>query len=66
MSIETRLLEAFRALSPEQQIEVLGFAELLKSRNTGVPGERPCGLCKGQFTVPDDFDAPLDPSEFFI
>jgi hypothetical protein len=20
---------------------------------------RPCGLCKGEFTVPDDFNAPL-------
>jgi antitoxin (DNA-binding transcriptional repressor) of toxin-antitoxin stability system len=23
------------------------------------PGPRPFGLCKGAFTVPDDFDAPL-------
>jgi antitoxin (DNA-binding transcriptional repressor) of toxin-antitoxin stability system len=23
------------------------------------PGPRPYGLCKGAFTVPDDFDAPL-------
>ena len=23
------------------------------------PGPRPFGLCKGAFTVPDDFDSPL-------
>ena len=23
------------------------------------PGPRPFGLCAGEFTVPDDFDAPL-------
>jgi antitoxin (DNA-binding transcriptional repressor) of toxin-antitoxin stability system len=23
------------------------------------PTPRPCGLCAGAFTVPDDFDAPL-------
>ena len=24
-----------------------------------VDGKRPCGLARGEFTVPDDFDAPL-------
>lgn len=24
-----------------------------------LPGPRPFGLCAGEFTVPDDFDAPL-------
>jgi hypothetical protein len=66
MSVETRLLEAFRALSPEKQIEVLDFAEFLKRRKPEVQTDRPSGLCKGQFTVPDDFDDPLDPSEFPI
>ena len=26
---------------------------------TPLPHARPCGLAKGQFTVPDDFNAPL-------
>ena len=26
---------------------------------TAPPGPRPFGLCVGEFTVPDDFDAPL-------
>jgi antitoxin (DNA-binding transcriptional repressor) of toxin-antitoxin stability system len=29
------------------------------------PGPRPFGLCAGEFTVPDDFDAPLSLVEGF-
>lgn len=66
MSVETRLLEVFRELSPEEQTEVLDFAEFLTRRKAAAQTDRPIGLCKGQFTVPDDFDDPLDPSEFPI
>jgi antitoxin (DNA-binding transcriptional repressor) of toxin-antitoxin stability system len=31
----------------------------LKSVATGTRQSRPSGLCKGEFRVPDDFDAPL-------
>jgi antitoxin (DNA-binding transcriptional repressor) of toxin-antitoxin stability system len=31
----------------------------MKPVKTGVEGLRPFGLCAGEFTVPEDFDAPL-------
>lgn len=34
------------------------IAELKPITNSKKP-PRPFGLCKGEFTVPDDFDAPL-------
>ena len=30
--------------------------------DTNAPPRRPFGLCAGEFTVPDDFDAPLPES----
>ena len=59
MSIETQILETIRALPLKKQAEVLDFAEFLKNRETEATDLRPSGLCKGQFTVPDDFDDPL-------
>lgn len=35
------------------------IAELHPIPNTVTPKKRPYGLAAGQFTVPDDFDAPL-------
>ena len=37
MTIEEQILETLRALPPEQQAEVLDFAELLRLRVTPVP-----------------------------
>ena len=34
------------------------LAEVMPLRATAT-GLRPVGLCKGEFSVPDDFDAPL-------
>lgn len=59
MSIETQILETIRALPPEKKAAVLDFAEFLKNREAELADSRPSGLCKGQFTVPDDFDDPL-------
>ncbi|MFP4079716.1 MAG: DUF2281 domain-containing protein [Ectothiorhodospira sp.] len=59
MRIESRVLDSIRALPPEQQKEVLDFIEFIRSRMPISAKERPMGLCKGEFTVPDDFDAPL-------
>lgn len=62
MSIETQLLDALRTLPPERQAEALDFVEFLKQRSASAPGPRPACLCQGEFTVPDDFDAPLPES----
>ena len=59
MNIETQLLESMRSLSPERQAEVLDFAEFIRQRSARLDGPRPVGLCRGEFVVPDDFDAPL-------
>ena len=34
-------------------------AELRPVATKSAPERRPFGLCAGEFTVPDDFDAPL-------
>ena len=34
-------------------------AELRPVSKESAPQRRPFGLCAGEFTVPDDFDAPL-------
>nr|VFJ65579.1 MAG: Protein of unknown function (DUF2281) [Candidatus Kentron sp. DK] len=59
MSIETQVLEGIRSLPPEKQSEVIGFIESIRQRNVASAPLRPIGLCQGEFTVPDDFDAPL-------
>ncbi|MBK1692328.1 DUF2281 domain-containing protein [Ectothiorhodospira mobilis] len=59
MRIEAQVLERIRALPPEQQEEVLDFIEFIRSRRPIPAKDRPMGLCKGEFRVPDDFDAPL-------
>jgi hypothetical protein len=62
MNIETQLLLTVRALSPDRQVEVLDFAEFIRLRSVSPSDLRPVGLCKGEFSVPDDFDAPLPES----
>jgi len=34
-------------------------AEMKPVAPRATPGRRPVGLCRGEFRVPDDFDAPL-------
>lgn len=45
--------ESFIIIQADKEI-----AELKPIQNTNKP-LRPFGLCAGEFTVPDDFDAPL-------
>ncbi len=63
-SIAHRVAEITAALPPEKQAEVLDFVEFLKARsrpgNVATPVRR-LGTLAGQFTVPEDFDAPLPP-----
>jgi hypothetical protein len=63
-SIANRVAEITAALPPEKQAEVLDFVEFLKARsrpeNVATPARR-LGTLAGQFTVPEDFDAPLPP-----
>ncbi len=59
MNLEAQLLEGIRALPPEKQVEVLDFVEFIRQRSKPLAQMRPIGLCKGEFSVPEDFDAPL-------
>jgi len=59
MDIEQALLAAIRDLPFERRREVLDFATFLASRPQAAHASRPAGQCVGEFTVPDDFDAPL-------
>lgn len=59
MNIEPQLLEVFRSLPPEKQVEVFDFIVFIRQRSVASPRQRPYGLCQGEFTVPNDFDAPL-------
>lgn len=63
-SIANRIAEITAALPPEKQAEVLDFVEFLTARSRSEPAATPprrLGTLAGQFTVPDDFDAPLPP-----
>ena len=62
MNIESQLLRTVRALTPDRQAEVLDFAEFIRLRSVSPSNLRPVGLCKGEFSVPDDFDVPLPES----
>ncbi len=58
INTEQQLLEKWRSLSLDKQQQVLQFVESLKEQKSEVK-QRPFGLCKGEFTVPDDFNEPL-------
>jgi hypothetical protein len=62
MDIETQLLDTIRSLPPKRQAEIVDFVEFIKQRSGHPPEIRPAGLCQGEFTVPEDFDAPLPES----
>jgi hypothetical protein len=59
VKIEQQIMTIIQELPPERQVEVLDFAEFLKQRIVSKTNCRPSGLAKGDFVVPDDFDAPL-------
>ena len=62
MKTESDLLETLRLLPPEKRSEVFDFVEFLHQRNSRPQNSRPFGLCKGEFTVPEDFDEALPES----
>lgn len=66
MPTAEHVIALLRELPPEQQAEVLDFAEFLRQRRTGAGALRPWGLCAGDFAVPDDFDASLPESELSL
>lgn len=59
---DQQLLEAFHALPPEKQNEVLDFIGYLKSKTKPQkPAERGAyGSLKGTFVMREDFDEPLE------
>ncbi len=60
MTVQEQLLQELPQLSDDLAIEVLDFLRFAKKRQgQGSSDRRPAGLCAGDFTVPDDFDAPL-------
>jgi antitoxin (DNA-binding transcriptional repressor) of toxin-antitoxin stability system len=54
-----RRVEAGETLAIVKDGQVLAEVKPLEPPPARQP--RPFGLCKGQFTVPDDFDDPLPP-----
>ena len=58
MNREQQLIEKWRNLPSDKQQQVLKFVESLDKHKLEIK-QRPFGLCKGEFTVPDDFNEPL-------
>lgn len=58
MNIEKQLLDKWHNLSLDKQQQVLQFVESLNEHKPEFK-QRPFGLCKGDFVVPDDFNEPL-------
>ncbi len=66
MNIEQSLLGQIRSLPPEQQREVLDFAEFLHQKILVPRQKRVPGLHQGSpYWMADDFDAPL-PDQFWL
>lgn len=58
MNTEQQLIEKWRNLPSDKQQQVLKFVESLDQHKQEIK-QRPFGLCKGEFVVPDDFNEPL-------
>ena len=58
MNTEQQLIEKWRNLPLDKQQQVLQFVEFLDQQKQEIK-QRPFGLCKGEFVVPDDFNKPL-------
>ena len=58
MNTEQQLIEKWRNLPLDKQQQVLRFVESLDQHKLEIK-QRPFGLCKGEFAVPDDFNEPL-------
>ena len=58
MNTEQQLIQKWRNLPLDKQQQVLQFVESLDQHKPEFK-QRPFGLCKGDFVVPDDFNEPL-------
>jgi len=58
MNTEQQLIDKWRNLPSDKQQQVLKFVESLDQHKLEIK-QRPFGLCKGEFTVPDDFNESL-------
>ncbi len=58
--LQVALLEVFVQLHPENQTELLQFAEYLNSKNLRNTQNSVRGIFKGKLKMTEDFDAPLD------
>jgi len=58
MNTEQQLIAKWRNLPSNKQQQVLQFVEFLDQRKLEIR-QRPFGLCKGEFAVPNDFNEPL-------
>lgn len=58
--LQDALLEIFIRLHPENQSELLQFAEYLNSKNLPNAQNSVKGVLKGKLKMSEDFDAPLD------
>ena len=58
LNTEQQLIEKWRNLPSDKQQQVLQFVESLDQQKQEIK-QRPFGLCKGEFVVPDDFNEPL-------
>ena len=58
MNTEQQLIEKWRNLTLDKQQQVLQFVESLDQQKQEIK-QRPFGLCKGEFVVPNDFNEPL-------
>ena len=66
MSIEQALIAEVRALTPQQQQEVLNFATSLRQRSPVATHTSTPGLHKDiPYQIAEDFDAPL-PDSFWL
>lgn len=59
MTIAEQISNEVLHLPPDRQQEVLDFVEFLRQQVTVGRSPRPHGLSQGEFTVLDDFDAPV-------
>ncbi len=58
--ITTEFEQSLLNLSSVDKARIIHLlAESMKRKDVGIKSPRPFGLAEGEFTVPDDFDAPL-------
>ena len=59
-SIEAKILETVKKMPPSLQEELLHYAEYLLEKHITTQDDRVLGQDEGLFTVPDDFDTPIN------